>query len=74
MDNQILDIMRRVFQSENIDENTSQLNCENWDSIHHLNFIVELENEFGLEFEPEEIADMNSFGKVKEFVSLHLLK
>lgn len=69
MDEKILEIMTRVFQTEGLGTDCSQSNCEKWDSLHHLNLIVELEDEFGMEFEPEEIADMKSFSKVKEIIA-----
>lgn len=68
MDDKILDIMRKVFKVENINYLSSQMNCEKWDSIHHLDLIVELESGFGIEFEPEEIADMKTFEKVKSII------
>lgn len=64
MENRILDIMRSVFQMDDIDETCSQKNCEKWDSMNHLNLVVELEMEFDVSFEPEEIAQMRSFDEV----------
>ena len=69
MDEKILSIMRDVFEDETIDSTVSQTNHENWDSLRHLSFISELEEEFDVEFEPEEIAEMSSFDKVKEVLS-----
>ena len=64
MEQKILDIMKSVFQTDAIDETCSQRNCEKWDSMNHLNLVVELEMEFGVSFEPEEIAKMQSFEEV----------
>lgn len=72
MNERILGVMRNVLQTENIDENTNQCNCEKWDSLHHLNLIVELEDEFDVEFEPEEIAEMKSFDAVKRMLESKL--
>jgi acyl carrier protein len=33
---------------------------ETWDSIHHLNLVLALEQEFGIEFSPEEIEQLLS--------------
>jgi len=33
---------------------------ENWDSIQHLNFVLALENRFGIEFSAEEMESMRS--------------
>ena len=68
MDERILRIMHEVFEDETIDFSCSQGNCEKWDSLHHLNLISDLEDEFDVEFEPEEIAEMTTFTKVKEML------
>lgn len=69
MDNKIIEIMEEVFKTKGIDTTASQQTCDNWDSLHHLNLIVELENEFDLEFEPEEISEMKSFEAVKRIIT-----
>ena len=69
MEEKILNIMRDVFEDDTIDATIDQRNNENWDSLRHLNLISELEDEFDVEFEPEEIAEMTSFDKVKEILS-----
>ena len=33
---------------------------ETWDSIHHLNMVLALEQEFGIQFSPEEIEQLLS--------------
>lgn len=60
MEEKILAILRKVLGDENIDSNCSQSTCELWDSLRHLNLIVEIESEFDVEFEPEEIAQMKN--------------
>lgn len=41
-------------------------NIEAWDSIHHLNLVLAFEQEFAVQFEPEEIDEMNTFGRILE--------
>lgn len=72
MDKKIIEIMQRVFDTQDITTITAQNNCEKWDSLHHLNLIVELETEFDVEFEPEEIAEMKSFEAVRSVVNSKL--
>lgn len=72
MEEKIIDIMRRVFNTQDITTSTDQHNCDNWDSLHHLNLIVELEDEFDVEFEPEEIAEMKSVEAIKRIVASKL--
>jgi acyl carrier protein len=68
MDQTILEILKRVFNLDTVDETCSQSTCDKWDSLNHLNLIVELEDEFDMEFEPEEIAEMKSFDAVKKMI------
>lgn len=60
MEEKVFEIIKRVLELESVDETCSQSTCENWDSLRHLNLVVELESEFSTEFEPEEIAAMKS--------------
>ena len=69
MEDKILKIMKSVFQTDDIDKTSSQQNSEKWDSMNHLNLVVELEMEFGVSFEPEEIAKMRA-DQMKEAVNL----
>ena len=68
MEEKVLEILRNLFEDETLDSTCSQKNCEKWDSLHHLNLISELVDEFDVEFEPEEIAEMTTFTKVKEML------
>ncbi len=60
--------MKGVFNTDAVSTETAQHNCDKWDSLHHLNLIVELEDAFDMEFEPEEIAEMKSFEAVKRII------
>ena len=64
MEQRILTLMKSVFHTENIDNTCSQKKCEKWDSMNHLNLVIELQIEFGISLEPEEIALMRSFDDV----------
>jgi len=74
MKEQIKEVMKRVFDLGNIADDISQQNCDKWDSMNHLNLVVELEEEFNVSFEPEEIAEMKSLDKIQESISNHLNK
>lgn len=64
MEEKILEILKNVFELETIDRTCSQATCEKWDSMGQLNLVVELEMEFGVSFEPEEIAEMKSYDDI----------
>lgn len=72
MEQQLLDVLRRVFKDPSLDETCSQKNCAAWDSMNQLNLVIELEMEFGISLEPEEIGRMVDFPSVLEIVKSKL--
>ena len=68
----VLDLMRKVFGTDEVTTDSSQKNCEQWDSLRHLTLASELENELEIDFEPEEIAEMTNFSKVVDMVKSKL--
>lgn len=66
MEEKVLEILKNVFELDSVDSSCSQENCEKWDSMGQLNLVVELESEFDVTLEPEEIAEMTSFSKIIE--------
>ena len=72
MEQQLLDVLRRVFKDPSLDETCSQKNCAAWDSMNQLNLVIELEMEFGISLEPEEIGRMVDFQSVVEIVKSKL--
>ena len=69
MEERVLSVLRMVFKDNTIDATCSQKNCAAWDSMNHLNLVVELEMETGLEFTPEEIAMMVSYEDIVHIVN-----
>lgn len=69
MKEKILTIMRSVFEDDTISIDCAQSNCEKWDSLKHLVLISELEEEYNVEFEPEEINEMKDFTKIYSILS-----
>ena len=70
MKNRIKEVMKRVFQLNEIPDNISQSNCAKWDSMTHLSLIVELEEEFNISLEPEDIAKMKSLEIIEETIQI----
>ncbi|RGK69131.1 acyl carrier protein [Parabacteroides sp. 20_3] len=68
MEEKILCVLKDVLGLESATKALSQQNCDKWDSLRHLNLIVELESEFSVEFEPEEIAEIKSFEDIKRLL------
>lgn len=68
MKEKIIKVINEVFEIDNANEQTSQKNCEQWDSLRHLNLILSLEEEFHTSFEPEEIAMMKDYSSVETMI------
>ena len=65
MEKKVLRILRTVLDDNSLDCNCSQENCDAWDSLHHLNICFELEGEFGVVFQPDEMTAMKSYDEIK---------
>ena len=64
MEEKVLEILKNLFELDTIDETCSQTTCEKWDSMGQLNLVVELESEFYVTLEPEEIGEMKSYDDI----------
>ena len=64
MEEKVLEILKNLFELETVDETCSQTTCEKWDSMGVLNLVVELESEFDVSLEPEEIGEMKSYNDI----------
>ena len=63
LDDRLKNILSSVLEVEatKIDENSSSDNLPQWDSLHHMNLILALEEEFGITIPDEEVADLTSY-------------
>ena len=63
-------VMAEVFEIDKatIQDDASQKTVSEWDSLQHLNLMVELEDKFDVSFEPEEIGDMTTLAKIVETI------
>ena len=64
MEEKVLEILKKLFELNTVDETCSQETCKKWDSMGQLNLVVELEYEFDITLEPEEIAEMKSYNDI----------
>lgn len=67
IDERIKEVMSAVFEvdADSINEESSQDNIENWESIKTLDLIVALEEEFGVTIPLEEVGNMTNFKYIK---------
>ena len=63
------EIFRDIFDDEELEitEATTADDIEDWDSLTHMQLIVEIENEFGIKFST---AEVNMAGNVGEFIEI----
>jgi acyl carrier protein len=61
-------IMVKVFELDTplVNDEISQKNIDEWDSLNHLNLMVQLEEEFEISLSPEQIASMTSLKTILE--------
>lgn len=64
MEEKVKNILKSLFELETVDETCSQETCEKWDSMGQLNLVIELESEFDVTLEPEEIGVMKSYNDI----------
>lgn len=62
IDNSLMRIFADVFQVpiESISPDSSPETIESWDSLQHLNLVLALEQEFSVQFSPDEIEKLVS--------------
>ncbi|SFO29845.1 acyl carrier protein [Nitrosospira briensis] len=62
IENRTRDVMMKVLQiaPQDISPDISRKNRPAWDSLKHMNLMLALEDEFGIEFSDKEIVELNS--------------
>jgi acyl carrier protein len=67
MDERIRKVMAAVFgvPAAAIPDDASPDTIANWDSVRHMSLILALEEEFGVRFDEEQIAEMISFELIR---------
>lgn len=63
-------VFRDVFDDEDIvvTEVTTANDIEDWDSLEHINLIVEIEKAFGIKFSMGEVNTMKNVGEMAELI------
>ena len=54
---------------EDLNDNYGKETVEEWDSVHQLSLVAQFEEAFDIMFDPEDIMDLTSYVKGKEFLS-----
>lgn len=63
-------IFRDVFEDETIvvNEETVSDDIEAWDSLEHINLIIEIENAFAFKFSMEEVSTLKNVGEIVDVI------
>ncbi len=63
-------LVAEVFQirESDITLETNMKDIDSWDSLTHMELIVSLEDEFGIEFTADEIMEMTDVAKIEKIV------
>ena len=71
IENKIKKVMSTIFNIDlnEISDNSSPNDIDKWDSMAHMNLIVELEKEFDLLFDANEITEMINFKSIMLIVT-----
>lgn len=67
LDQRLVDTVSRVLNLDpsSITPDTSPRNTAAWDSVGHINLVLELEDVFGVRFQTEEIPLLDSVAKLQ---------
>lgn len=66
----IIEILK--VSEEDTHQNLGMDDVANWDSLTHMNLIVAIEDEFGIEISGDDIAEMISFESIKKIVAKYI--
>jgi acyl carrier protein len=53
-------------------QNLTMNDVNNWDSISHMNLIVNIEETFKIELTGDDIADMTSFDQIRRIIASYI--
>ena len=76
MEEKIKNVMSIVLEvpAEEIKEDSSFRNLENWDSLNHMKLIAALEEEFNIQLNEQDIIEMQSFKLIRHILSTYVKK
>lgn len=68
------DVARDVFENDSLVlcDSTTAADVAGWDSLTHLSFISDLEEEFGITFTMREISGSKNVGELVDAILKHL--
>jgi acyl carrier protein len=67
------EVLSRIFNVslDSITEEASPDTIESWDSLRHMNLVLALEEEFGVEFTDDQVVEILSYKLIKIVLQEH---
>ena len=59
------------LSDEQLDDNITPDDVENWTSVTHMDLMARFEDELGVQFDVEEITEMDSLGAIRKALKRH---
>lgn len=69
LEERVQDVFRQVFRMDVIPLDASPITIEGWDSLAHLNLMLELETSLGISINTQEYAEMISYSSIIDILS-----
>jgi acyl carrier protein len=75
MDQRIAEVFNAVFEvsPEQVTDSLSPQDVAGWDSLGHVKLVTQLQEQFGLEFEVDEIMRMENVAEIKKILAARLI-
>lgn len=72
---EVQEIFREVFDDEEIvlTEEMPSADLEDWDSIEHINIVLQLEQHFGIKVDMGEMVELNTIGNIVNIIEKKLV-
>jgi acyl carrier protein len=69
--NQLLGVFQNVFNDDDLElsDHMTAADVSGWDSLQHINLMFAIEQEFGIQFAGNELAEMKNIGELKRYLS-----
>ena len=63
-------VFREVFDDEELvlQEHTASGDVQGWDSVAHINLMFAIEEEFGITFPGNKLAELRDIGELKQYL------
>ena len=68
--NKLIKLLEEVLECE-LNEDSDSENCEEWDSMNHVNIILELQDTYEIKISSTEIDKLKSVKMISNYLQLH---